>query len=167
MNIIKGDIRKIGSTIESITKITKEKRQVSFLYSYYINMGAIENTLNWIKQSAESIIKDVDSVKTCEKVSPWQKVWVVYWLDEVWVLDRDTLRTYANREDAYKYYRELALCTLEWYKKYSKWILTDFKESTYFTDGTNTDFGVDNIKGWRCHIWYGYEECVLEESFIL
>lgn len=106
------------------------------------------------------------------KEEPIKKVWEVYWLDSVWVLDRDTLRTYANREDAYKYYKELAENTLNEYRKNNERLkrptcLIDFNEKTYFIDSDYPEFWVDNKKDGNCHMWFEYEECVLQESFIL
>ena len=62
------------------------------------------------------LINDILLKEEKEK-KEWNKVRIVYWLDSVWVLDRDTIKLFYNREDAYKYYKDLAMCTLDGYKK--------------------------------------------------
>ena len=119
----------------------------------------------------------IDNILYKEKTKPkekeqLEKVWEVYWLDETWVLDRDTLRTYRNWEDAYKYYKELAQGVLNGYRKNNERLkrptcLIDFNEHTYFLDNDYPEFWVDNKKKWNCHIWWEYEECILQESFIM
>ena len=96
-----------------------------------------------------------------------EKVREVYRLDETGIFDRGTLRTYGKWEDAYKYYCELAKNTMEAYKKNNKDLLCGFNETTYYLDNRYPEFWVDNKRNWNCHIWYEYEECILQESFIL
>lgn len=138
-------------------------------------MLELENTLLSIKHSAELIAKDTDvaikSLKEENECKQTNKVWVVYWLDEVWVLDRDTIRLFHKREDAYKYYKDLAENTLDGYKKNNDRlkrvnIINDFTEHTYFVDSDYPEFWIDNKKNWECHIWFEYEECILREHFI-
>lgn len=100
------------------------------------------------------------------------KVRIVYWLDEVWVLDRDTIRLYNKREDAFNYYKDLARDVLEKYKENNDRLkrintINDFTEHTYFLDNDYPEFWIDNKKNWECHIWFEYEECILREYFIL
>ena len=102
-----------------------------------------------------------------EEKKQLEKVREVYWLDETGIFDRGTLRTYAHREDAYKYYCELAKNTMEAYKKNNKDLLCGFNETTYYLDNRYPEFWIDNKKNWNCHMWYEYEECILQESFIL
>lgn len=135
----------------------------------------IEDKLNWIKQSANLILDAVSVAMNSlekEKKEKTNKVWVVYWLDEVWVLDRDTIRIYGKREDAYKYYKDLAGDVLEGYRENNDRlkrpnVISDFTEHTYFTDNNYPEFWIDNKKNWECHIWFEYEECILREYFIL
>lgn len=133
-----------------------DKKTIDLLASHLVSMSSI-----------------LKNVKPEEKnANPIEKVWEVYWLDEVWVLDRDTLRTYRNWEDAYKYYKELAQEVLNEYKKNNERLkrptcLIDFNEHTYFLDNEYPEFWIDNKKKWNCHIWWEYEECVLQESFIM
>ena len=119
----------------------------------------------------------IDNILYKEKTRPkekekLEKVWEVYWLDEVWVLDRDTLRTYANWEDAYKYYKELGQGVMNEYKKNNDrlkrpTVINDFTPRTYFLDSEYPEFWIDNKEKWNCHIRWEYEECILQESFIM
>jgi hypothetical protein len=56
---------------------------------------------------------------------------------------------------------------MEAYKKNNKDLLCGFNETTYYLDNRYPEFWVDNKRNWNCHIWYEYEECILQESFIL
>ena len=138
-------------------------------------MTALDNKLLWIKQCAELIVKDTDlaisSLEEERKHREGNKVWVVYWLDEVWVLDRDTIHLYNKREDAFNYYKSLARDILEGYKKNNDrlkrpTVINDFTDRTYFLDSEYPEFWIDNKKNWECHIWFEYEECILREYFI-
>lgn len=133
-----------------------DKKTIDLLASHLVSMSSI-----------------LKNVKPEEKnANPIEKVWEVYWLDEVWVLDRDTLRTYRNWEDAYKYYKELAQGVLNEYKKNNERLkrptcLIDFNEHTYFLDNNYPEFWIDNKKNGDCHMWWEYEGCILKESFIM
>ena len=129
-----------------------EKKTIELLVSHLVAMNSILQ-----KETPKEEIK----------ISPLTKVWEVYWLDETWILDRSTLRTYAHWEDAYKYYCELAKNTMEAYKKNNKDLLCGFNKTTYYLDNRYPEFWIDNKKNWNCHMWYEYEECVLQESFIM
>ena len=118
------------------------------------------------------LINDILLQEEKEKQNNENKVWVVYWLDEVWVLDRDTVRVYSKREDAYKYYKELAGDVLEKYRKNNErlkrpTVINDLTEHTYFLDNDYPEFWIDNKKNGDCHIWFEYEECILRDYFIL
>lgn len=133
-----------------------DKKTIDLLASHLVSMSSI-----------------LKNVKPEEKsANPIEKVWEVYWLDEVWVLDRDTLRTYRNWEDAYKYYRELAQEVLDKYKKNNERlkrpdVINGFTERTYYLDNDYPEFWINNKEKWNCHMWFEYEECVLQESFIM
>lgn len=138
-------------------------------------MTALDNKLFWIKNCAELLLKDtqlaISSLEEERKHKENNKAWVVFWLDEVWVLDRDTIRLFHNREDAYKYYKELAQDVLEWYKKNNErlkrpTVISDFTEKTYFLDSDYPEFWIDNKKNGNCQIFFEYEECILREYFI-
>ena len=138
-------------------------------------MTALDNKLLWVKQCAELIVKDINlamsSLEEERKQKDSNKVWIVYWLDEVWVLDRDTIRLYHKREDAFNYYKDLARDVLEGYKKNNDRlkrtnVINDFTEHTYFLDNDYPEFWIDNKSKWECHIWFEYEECILREYFI-
>ena len=116
------------------------------------------------------LINDI-LLKEDKEKKEWNKVRVVYWLDSVWVLDRDTIKLFYKREDAYNYYKDLAMGTLDWYKKNNDRLkrinaINDFTEHTYFLDNDYPEFWIDNKSKWNCHMWYEYEECILEECFI-
>ena len=127
------------------------------------------NKLEEIKKHI-MLINDILLQENKEK-KEWNKVRIVYWLDSVWVLDRDTIKLFYKREDAYNYYKDLAMCTLDGYKKNNDRLkrvnaINDFTEYTYFLDNDYPEFWIDNKSKWNCHMWFEYEECILEECFI-
>jgi hypothetical protein len=102
------------------------------------------NKLEEIKKHI-MLINDILLKEDKEEQKVGDKVWVVYWLDSVGVLDKDAIRVFRKREDAYKYYKELALCTLESYKKNNErlkrpTVINDFTEKTYFVDSEYPEF---------------------------
>lgn len=128
------------------------------------------NKLEEIKKHIMSI-NDILLNQEKEEQNARDKVWVVYWLDSVGVLDRDTLRVFRKWEDAYKYYRDLAGNTLDSYKKNNErlkrpTVINDFTEKTYYVDSEYPEFWIDNHKDMDCHIWFEYEECILTDYFI-
>ena len=128
------------------------------------------NKLEEIKKHI-MLINDI-LLKESEEKKEWNKVRIVYWLDSVWVLDRDTIKLFYKREDAYSYYKDLAMGTLEHYKKNNDRLkrinaINDFTEHTYYLDNDYPEFWIDNKSKWNCHMWFEYEECILEECFIL
>lgn len=127
------------------------------------------NKLEEIKKHI-MLINDILLQEDKEK-KEWNKVRIVYWLDSVWVLDRDTIKIFYKREDAFNYYKDLAGNTLDGYKKNNDrlkrpTVINDFTEYTYFLDNDYPEFWIDNKSKWNCHIWFEYEECILEECFI-
>lgn len=129
------------------------------------------NKLEEIKKHI-MLINDILLKEEKEEKKELNKVRIVYWLDEVWVLDRDTIRLYNKREDAFNYYKDLARDVLEKYKKNNDRLkrinaINDFTEYTYYLDNDYPEFWIDNKKNWECHIWFEYEECILREYFIL
>lgn len=117
------------------------------------------------------LINDILLQEEKEKQNKSDKVWVVYWLDSVGVLDRDTIKVFHKREDAYKYYKDLAGDVIEWYRKNNErlkrpTVINDFTERTYFVDSEYPEFWIDNKKDGDCHIWFDYEECILRDYFI-
>ena len=127
------------------------------------------NKLEEIKKHI-MLINDI-LLKENEEKKEWNKVRIVYWLDSVWVLDRDTIKIFYKREDAFNYYKDLAGNTLDGYKKNNDrlkrpTVINDFTEYTYFLDNDYPEFWIDNKSKWNCHIWFEYEECILEECFI-
>ena len=127
------------------------------------------NKLEEIKKHI-MLINDI-LLKECEEKKEWNKVRIVYWLDSVWVLDRDTIKLFYKREDAFNYYKDLAGNTIDEYKKNNDrlkrpTVINDFTEHTYFLDNNYPEFWIDNKSKWNCHIWFEYEECILEECFI-
>ena len=127
------------------------------------------NKLEEIKKHI-MLINDI-LLKECEEKKEWNKVRIVYWLDSVWVLDRDTIKLFYKREDAFNYYKDLASNTIDEYKKNNDrlkrpTVINDFTEHTYFLDNNYPEFWIDNKSKWNCHIWFEYEECILEECFI-
>lgn len=117
------------------------------------------------------LINDILLQEEKEKQNKSDKVWVVYWLDSVGVLDRDTIKVFRKREDAYKYYKDLAGDVMEWYRKNNErlkrpTVINDFTERTYFVDSEYPEFWIDNKKNGDCHIWFEYEECILRDYFI-
>lgn len=129
------------------------------------------NKLEEIKKHI-MLINDILLKEEKEEKKELNKVRIVYWLDEVWVLDRDTIRPYNKREDAFNYYKDLARDVLEKYKENNDRLkrintINDFTEHTYFLDNDYPEFWIDNKKNWECHIWFEYEECILREYFIL
>lgn len=129
------------------------------------------NKLEEIKKHI-MLINDILLQEEKEKQNKSDKVWVVYWLDSVGVLDRDTIKVFHKREDAYKYYKDLAGDVIEWYRKNNDrlkrpTVINDFTDRTYFLDSEYPEFWIDNKKNWECHIWFEYEECILREYFIL
>lgn len=127
------------------------------------------NKLEEIKKHI-MLINDI-LLKEDEEKKEWNRVRIVYWLDSVWVLDRDTIKLFYKREDAFNYYKDCAMCTLDWYKKNNDRLkrinaINNFTEYTYFLDSDYPEFWIDNKSKWNCHIWFEYEECILEECFI-
>ena len=127
------------------------------------------NKLEEIKKHI-MLINDILLNEEKEK-KEWNKVRIVYWLDSVWVLDRDTIKLFYKREDAFNYYKDLASNTIDGYKKNNDrlkrpTVINDFTEHTYFLDNDYPEFWIDNKSKWNCHIWFEYEECILEECFI-
>lgn len=97
------------------------------------------------------LINDILLQEEKEKQNKSDKVWVVYWLDSVGVLDRDTIKVFHKREDAYKYYKDLAGDVIEWYRKNNErlkrpTVINDFTERTYFVDSEYPEFWIDNKK---------------------
>ena len=127
------------------------------------------NKLEEIKKHI-MLINDI-LLKEDKEKKEWNKVRIVYWLDSVWVLDRDTIKLFYKREDAFNYYKDLAGNTLDGYKKNNDrlkrpTVINDFTEYTYYLDNDYPEFWIDNKSKWNCHIWFEYEECILEECFI-
>lgn len=123
-----------------------------------------------IKQYADQIKNEAFLLgnKQEEKTN---KIWTVYYLDESWLIDRDTIKLFYKWEDAYKYYRELAEITVKNYKTHNERlkrpnVITDFTEHTYFLDNNYPEFWIDNKKNGNCHLFFEYEECILRETFI-
>lgn len=116
------------------------------------------------------LINDI-LLKEDKEKKEWNRVRIVYWLDSVWVLDRDTIKLFYKREDAFNYYKDLAGNTLDEYKKNNNrlkrpTVINDFTDKTYFLDSEYPEFWINNKSKWNCHIWFEYEECILEECFI-
>lgn len=127
------------------------------------------NKLEKIKEHI-MLINDI-LLKEDKEKKEWNKIRIVYWLDSVWVLDRDTIKLFYKREDAFNYYKDLARNTINEYKKNNDrlkrpTVINDFTEYTYFHDNDYPEFWINNKKSWNCHIWFEYEECILEERFI-
>lgn len=127
------------------------------------------NKLEKIKEHI-MLINDI-LLKEDKEKKEWNKVRMVYWLDSVWVLDRDTIKLFYKRKDAFNYYKDLARNTINEYKKNNDrlkrpTVINDFTEHTYFHDNDYPEFWINNKKDWNCHIWFEYEECILEECFI-
>lgn len=129
------------------------------------------NELEEIKKYV-MLINDILSKKEKEnKQLNGNRVRMVYWLDEVWVLDKDTIKLFYNWADAYKYYKELGTLVLESYKKNNDrlkrpTVINDFAENTYFMDSNYPEFWINNQKDWQCQIFFEYEDCRLEKYFI-
>ena len=100
-----------------------------------------------------------------EKPEPQWKVWIVYWLDWNWLLYDETMKIYSKREDAFKYYSELAQEPLNTYKKYCTDLAT-FSEGTQYED-CRWDFWIKNCYNEQCRTWFEYEQCILTELPIL
>ena len=138
-------------------------------------MTALDNKLDWVKKCAELIVKDIDlaisSLEEERKKKETDKIWTVYYIDEFWLIDRDTIKLFYQWEDAYTYYKDLGQHILENYKKNNERlkrpnVLNEFTEHTYFLDNDYPEFWVDNKKKGDCHIFFEYEECILRDAFI-
>lgn len=99
------------------------------------------------------------------------KVRMVYWLDETWILDKSTIKVFFEWADAYEYYRGLAKDIVAWYNKNNERLkhpitINDFTETTYYNNREYPEFWIDNKRDWECHTYFEYEETYLEELFI-
>lgn len=129
------------------------------------------NKLEEIKKHIMLINDILLKEETKEEKPESKRLRIVYWLDEVWVLDRETIKVFSEWASAYEYYRSLAKNVLEWYKQNcerNKWVcaISDFDETTYFNNRDYPEFWIDNVRDWQCRTFFDYEEVFLEEVFI-
>lgn len=126
-------------------------------------MSALENKLNWIKQCAELLLKDVNlAIGSYEEEQKHKKIWMVWFLDESWYYERWFTKIFNNRDDAYKYYKEEAEHMLNEYNKNHKNVIKWFDERTLYCNNDYPEFRIDNHWVWDCQTIYEYEEVNLQ-----
>lgn len=131
-------------------------------------MSALENKLNWIKQCAELLLKDVDlaisSYKEEQKKNTGQEnqVWLVRYKDECWYYDSWFTRIFKDWKLAYNYYKGMAELILDGYKKHNPNLIIWFEDRTSYNNNDYPEFIIDNEHNWDCQTIYEYEEVNLQ-----